>query len=279
MPRALWKGFVSFGLVMIPVSLYSGESPQAGLDLDMLDAHDLSRIRFKRVNEKTGREVAWGSIVKGYEFEKGHYVVLQPEDFKAAAADVVRGGIEITDFVDRDQISPVYYEKPYYLEPAKNGQKGYSLLREALRKSGRVGIAKVVIQTRQRLAALMPQGAALVLVTMRFGEEVRDAADLKLPPAGAKAAPRELDMAQRLIDDMTGDWDPSRYRDQYRDALRKVIEDRAHHPDGGKRRKPPEQEAPPESYNMMELLRRSVEGQKTASRRHARRPASRRKAG
>src|SRR5262249_18468375 len=159
------------------------------------------------------------------------YVVLEPEDFKAAAADIVRGGAEIVDFVEEADISPAFYEKPYYLEPAKNGEKGYILLRDALQKSGRVGIPKVVIQTRQHLAALMPRDQALMLVTMRFGAEVRDAQDLKLPPI-SKARPqgRELDMAQKLIDEMTTQWDPSKYHDEYREALRKVIEERLHEP-------------------------------------------------
>jgi DNA end-binding protein Ku len=282
MPRPIWKGFVSFGLVMIPVTLYSGESPQASLDLDMLDERDLSRIRFRRVNEKSGEEVPWASIVKGYQYEKDRYVILTPEDFKAAAADVVRGGIEIMGFVDRDQISPVYYEKPYYLEPGKNGEKGYMLLREALKKSGRIGIAKVVIQTRQRLAALMVDGAALVLVTMRFPEEVRDAGELKVPPAGtARARGKELEMAQRLVDEMSSDWHPEEYHDEYRAALRRVIEERAKSPEGGPKRRKPVPEAPPESYNLMEMLRKSVEGQKreVGSRRASRRGAPRKKAG
>jgi DNA end-binding protein Ku len=268
MPRPIWKGFISFGLVMIPVTLYSGESPQSSIDLDMLDKRDHERIRYQRVNEKTGREVAWSSIVKGYQYEEGKYVVLTPDDFKLAAKNAVRGGIEILDFVDQTEISPAYFEKPYFLEPGKHGEKGYVVLRETLKKSGRAGIAKTVIQTREHLAALLVEGNALQLITMRFADELRDASELKLPAGGARGSTREIEMAERLVQGMTSSWDPSKYHDTYREALTKIIKDKTRGPDDRPRRTKTAEEEPPESYNIMDLLQKSLEGKaKPAARR------------
>jgi len=254
---------------MIPVTLHSGASTKADLDLDMLDSKDQSRIRLKRVNESTGKEVPWGSIVKGYQYEEGKYVILTPKDFKAAAKDVVRGGIEILDFVDRDSISPRYFEKPYFLEPGKNGEKIYALLRESLRKSNRIGIAKIVLQTRQNMAALMVEDDALVLITMRFPEELREPADLALPAKGSlKASSKEVDMAMKLIDGMTGEWDPSKYRDEYTASLRAFIAERTKGPGGrpARKPKPEDDEELPETYNIMDMLRKSVEAAEKPAR-------------
>ena len=172
MARPIWKGHVSFGLVTIPVSLASLESPEGELAFTMLDRRDEARIKFRRVSEKTGREVPWGEIVKGYELDDGSFVVVAPEDLKKAAPKTTRS-IEITDFVDRAAIAPEYYERPYVLEPIEGGEKGYLLLREAMEETNRVGIAKITLHTRQHLAALMPVEKALVLNTMRFQTELQ----------------------------------------------------------------------------------------------------------
>jgi len=278
MPRPIWKGSISFGLVMIPVTLHSGASTKAELDLDMLDSKDQSRIRFKRVNESTGKEVSWASIVKGFQYEDGKYVILTPQDFKAAAKGVVRGGIDIIDFVDRDSISPRYFEKPYFLEPGKNGEKVYALLRESLRKSNRIGIAKIVLQTRQNMAALIVEDDALVLITMRFPDELREPSDLALPPkASLKASSKEVEMAMKLIDGMTADWDPSKYRDEYTASLRAVIKHRSKSPAGG----PPDPETEeddeiPETYNIMDMLRKSVDAAGKPARSASAKPPAKR---
>ncbi|MBC7772649.1 MAG: Ku protein [Pyrinomonadaceae bacterium] len=264
--RPLWKGHISFGLVMIPVSLFSGEAPQSQLDLDMLDEKDHARIKLLRVNENTKKEVAWKSIVKGYEYEDGKYVVLDKKDFEAAASSVTKG-VELLDCVKLDQVSPVYFEKPYYLEPAKGGEKGYVLLRDVLKRSGRIGIAKTVLQSRPHLAALIPQDNVLTLLTMRYPAQVRDPGDLHIPKSGGSASkptPREMDMAEQLVEGMATDWDPSRYHDEYREALDKVIKDKVG--SRGKKRKAAVEEVDelPPTYNIMDLLRKSVEGRSSA---------------
>jgi DNA end-binding protein Ku len=227
MPRAIWKGSISFGLVQIPVGLYSAEESDE-LSFTMLDKRDLSPIGYERVNKKSGKEVPWADIVKGYEYEPGEYVVLQKEDFTRAAPEATQT-IDIVDFVEREQIDPMYFDKPYYLAPQKPGAKGYALLREALQKSGKVGIAKVVIRTKQRLAAVIPHDEVLVLEVLRYPHEIRKTSGLELPGTGKKAGadPREVDMALRLVEGMSGDFDPTKYRDEYYDALMEVIEEKA----------------------------------------------------
>jgi DNA end-binding protein Ku len=223
--RSIWTGSIDFGLVTIPVKLHSAET-SSDLDFDLLDKRDLSRVRYKRVNEKTGKEVPWEDIVKGYEYEKGEYVALGDADFVNANVEATQS-IPITEFVERESISPIYFDKPYYLEPAKNGRRAYALLREVLHRSGKVGIAKVVIRSRQHLAALLVEGPALVVNLLRFAHEVRDPAALELPANGQKGAPispQELRMAEQLVQAMAGDWEPQKYRDDYHDDLLKMIE-------------------------------------------------------
>lgn len=285
MARSIWKGYITFGLVMIPVELRAAEEPTAELDLDMLDSRDLSRIRFVRVNESTGKETPWEQIVKGYKVD-GRYVVVEKEDFERAAAGVSKG-IEIVEFVDAEAISPLYYEKPYYVAPAKRGEKVYALLREALKKTNRVGIAKAVIRTRQRMAALTVIDDALALITMRFAEEVRTPEQAGVPEGGKKAtvSSKELQLAEKLIADMSAEWQPDEFHDEYTGTLRKAIQQRAKAPPGKKLPAPPKQEEPPESYKIMDLLKKSVEAGgrgRTASKpaaksRHT--PVRRRKAG
>src|SRR5437762_9068586 len=191
-----WKGSIDFGLVNIPVSLYSAETPSR-LDFDMLDKRDFSRVRYHRVNERTGKEVPWDQVIKGYEYEKGEYVALTDEDFRRANVESTQS-ISITDFVDLSEISPIYYDKPYYLEPVKNGRRAYALLRKIMKKTGKPGIARVVIRTRQHLAVLLVQRSLLMLNLLRFAHELRDASALDVPETGSKRAgvsDREVKMA------------------------------------------------------------------------------------
>jgi DNA end-binding protein Ku len=223
--RAIWKGSIDFGLVSIPVSLYSAEAP-ANLDFDMLDKRDFSRIHYRRVNEKTGKEVPWEQIIKGYQYKKGEYVALTDDDFRQANVEATQS-ITITDFVDAAEISPVYFDKPYYLEPIKNGRRAYALLREVMRKTGKVGIAKVVIRSRQHLAALLVDGPRLILNLLRFPHELRDPSGLEFPESRAKGteiSQQEIKMAERLVESMVGRWTPEKYHDEYRDDLLKLID-------------------------------------------------------
>lgn len=263
MARAIWKGFITFGLVLIPVEVYGAEAPGAQLDLDMLDARDGARIRYQRVNERTGKEVEWADIAKGYKLDDGTYVMVEPEDFKRAAADVTRG-IEIVEFVDRTEITPEYFEKPYLVMPGKGGEKVYALLRDVLERSKRVGLAKTVLHTRQHLGVLMPHadGETLLLITVRFPEELRGPKDVE--PEGGRGTPkisaREIALANTLVDQMSTAWQPAKFRDEYQAALRKFIEEKARN--GGKVTRPKEKPAAVATAtpDIMELLRKSLAG-------------------
>src|SRR5688572_24068558 len=225
MPRALWKGAISFGLVHVPVSLYPA-SRSEGLSFDMIDKRDFSPIGYKRYNKKTGEDVTRDHIVKGYEYEKGEYVVITDEDFKQANVEATQT-VDIVAFVDAASVAPYYYDTPYYLEPGKRGEKGYTLLREVLKKTGRVAIANVVIRSRQHLAAVIPVDRVLVMNTLRFANEIRSIDDLSLPEGGGKGlTDKEIAMGARLVDDMTEKWDPTQYKDTYSDDLMARIEKR-----------------------------------------------------
>lgn len=227
--RAIWKGSVSFSLINIPVALYPATRREE-LKFRLLRGSDLSTVNYKRVAEADGKEVPWEQIVKGYEYEKGKFVVLKDEDFKRADIEATQS-VDIMDFVELDEIDPIFFDKPYYLEPEKRGEKAYGLLREALKRSGKVGIAKVVIKTRQHLAAVKPEGELLVLELMHFAEEIIDTKELKIP-AGANIGAKELDMAEDLIEKMSDKWDASKYRDEYRHVLLEVIQEKVE--SGGK---------------------------------------------
>jgi DNA end-binding protein Ku len=222
--RAIWKGSIDFGLVNIAVRLYSAES-SGRLNFDLLDKRDFSRVRYRRVNEKTGREVPWDEIIKAHEYENDEYVALSDDDFAQANVQATQT-IAITDFVEAAEVSPVYYDKPYYLEPLKNARRAYALLREVLDKTNKVGIAKVVIRTRQHLAMLFADGPKLVLNLLRFSHELRDTSGLDLPKVGPKSAsvsPQEVEMAERLVETMESKWNPEKYHDEYRADLMKII--------------------------------------------------------
>lgn len=225
MPRALWKGAISFGLVHIPVSLYPA-SQSHGLSFDLVDKRDFAPVGYKRYNKRTGDEIAREHIVKGYEYAKGEYVVITDEDFKQANVKATQT-VEIVAFVDAAAVAPHYFESPYYLEPGKRGEKGYVLLREVLKRTGRIGVANVVIRSRQHLAAVIPVGEALVLDTLRWATELRPVNELDLPAMGqGDVSEKELAMAERLVEDMTEEWDPAQYRDTYSDDLLVRIEQR-----------------------------------------------------
>src|SRR5258706_1320228 len=221
--RSIWTGAIGFGLVNIPVKLYSA-TQSSSLDLDMLDKKDHSNIRFMRVNEKTGKEVTWENIVKGYKND-GEYVVLDAKDFEAASAKKTKT-IEISDFVKEDEVSSIYYETPYYLEPDKSGTRAYELLRQALQKTGKVGVASFVMRTKENLAILRSTKDLIILNKIRFEEEIRDFKDLALPEK-TDVKPAELQMAVTLINQLTGKFDISQYKDTYTAELLKLIHAKA----------------------------------------------------
>jgi DNA end-binding protein Ku len=223
MARALWKGAITFGLVNIPVDLYPG-ARSSTLDLDWIDKRDMSPVGYQRINKSTGKAVDKDQIVKGYQYAKGRYVILSDEDFKQANPKATQT-VEIQAFVDASEIAPQYFETPYRLAPGKRGDKGYALLRETLRETDKVGIAYVIIRTKQHLAALMVQGNALVLEILRWNDELLDAEEFDLPDKKV-ANPKELDLAKRLVADMTTDWKPEQYHDTYREDLEAQIQRR-----------------------------------------------------
>jgi DNA end-binding protein Ku len=266
MARPIWTGTLSFGLLNVPVSLMSGER-RTDLHFRMLDSRDRKPVRYERVNAETGEEVPWKDVVKAYEYDKGSYVVLEESDIKAAAPES-HETVEVETFVDAAAIDPRYYEKPYVLVPAKKAEKGYVLLRETLRKGNRVGIARVVIRTREYLAAVMPQGDALVLMLLRYPQELVDPADYALPEGKAsdyRVTAKELQMAEQLIDSMSGSWNPDDYKDEFRERLQAIIRKRVRRK-GGTAQIEDEAEAPEEAttnvVDFMALLQQSLDAKK-----------------
>jgi DNA end-binding protein Ku len=260
--RALWKGSINFGLVNIPVALYPAET-SSSLDFDLLDKRDFAPIKYQRINKQTGKEVPWSEIVKGYEFQKGEYVTLTDEELRSANVEATQS-IDILDFVDAAEISPMYFDRPYYLEPLKNGRRAYMLLRDVLAKSNKVAIARVVIRTREHLAAVMPQGPVLILNLLRFEHELRDSSGLDISEANSKGraiSASEIKMAERLIDAMSGPWDPAKYRDEYREDLEKLIDKKikSGRPTAVSTVKAPARKAGGQVIDIMSLLRRSVD--------------------
>lgn len=263
MARPIWTGTLSFGLLNIPVKLMTGER-RVDLHFRMLDSRNKAPIRYERVNEETGEEVPWKEIVKAFEYDKGNYVVIEEADIAAAAPDH-KETVDIDTFVDAAAIGPQFYDKPYVLEPGKKAEKGYVLLREVLQRTGKVGVGRVVIRTREYLAAVMPHEDALLLMILRYAQEIVDPADYKLPEGGLakwKISSREVDMAQQLIDSMSSDWEPERYKDDFRQRLHKVIEQRVKSKQvvrgkGGDESKLPENAAT-NVIDFAELLKRSL---------------------
>lgn len=262
--RAIWTGAISFGLVNIPVRIYSAVG-ETSLDLDMLSKKDMSPIRYARISKASGEEVEYKDIVKGYEIEKGHYVVLEDKDFEKASPKKIRS-IEIKNFVLENEIDPVYFDKPYYLEPDKNAEKPYALLREALKKSGKVGIAAYVLRNRERIGMVKVMNDVLILNQLRYHADIRDFNELKLPSAGI-IKPGEVEIAIKLIDQLTEKFKPQDFHDTYMEELKKLIEAKA----AGKTFRPAGGPEPVEMKDLMETLKASLSASKKEGSRH--RPA------
>ncbi|QGZ31007.1 Ku protein [Stutzerimonas stutzeri] len=267
MPRTIWKGAVSFGLVHIPVALVPATTRQ-GIDFDWLDKRSMDRVGYKRINKTTGEDIESENIVKGVEYEKGHYVVISDEEIKAAHPKATQT-VDIVAFVDAKDISFLYIDTPYYLTPDRRGEKVYALLRETLVQTGKVGIANVVLRNKQHLAVVMPLGKALVMNTLRWADEVRgvEYLEMKDEALNADLNPRELDMAKRLVEDMTEEWNPEQYKDTFQDQIMDLVETKAREGKleavGG-----PEEAVDRRSADVIdltELLKRSLAG-KTASK-------------
>src|SRR5918993_427796 len=221
MPRALWKGSISFGLVNIPIELHTAVRNHRPR-FRMLHAKDKSPVKFQRVCVRDGHPLTWDELVKGYEYEKGRFVVLTKDDFEAAALEKSRT-VDIIDFVEAEAIDDRFFETPYYLVPAKSGERAYALLREAIRQSKRVGIAKFILRDAQHLAAVEVIGDALVLTVMRFADELVDTKNFNFPPA-TNLRKNELEMAKALVNNLAAEWDPGKYTDQYRENLLRIIQ-------------------------------------------------------
>ncbi|HML94991.1 MAG TPA: Ku protein [Thermodesulfobacteriota bacterium] len=279
MARPIWKGHISFGLVSIPITLYSAEK-RFDLHFKLLDSRDKAKIRYSRINEVTGEEVPWDQIVKGYEYDDDKYVLIDEEEFKKVAVEATRT-IEIEDFVAQDSIDYVYFDKPYFVVPDKKNRKGYVLLREVLGNSGKVGIARVVIHTREYLSALFVMGDVLVLELLRFEQELRKPEEFELPEGSLsdfKVTKKEVELAEKLVEAMTVKWQPEKYQDEYRAELMEWIQKKAK---SGGVEVPPENEEPEEEgarvIDMMELLKKSVEGKGGGGKSRAKTTASRKK--
>lgn len=276
--RSLWKGAITFGLVHIPVGLYSA-TEESDVNFDWLDRRTMDAVGYKRVNKRTGRVIAKNDIVKGVEHGKGHYVVLSEDEIEEAYPRTTQT-IEIEAFVDMNEVPFVYLEKPYYTAPVNKGGKVYALLREALRETGKAALGKVVIRSKQHLAVVLPCGPALVLNLLRWGGEIRSWEDLQLPPRGkAGIKDAEMKMAKQLIADMSGDWSAEDFRDDFHDAIMKLVEAKAKA--GDTETVEPLEEAPAtqgaDVIDLTELLRRSLRGGK-ADAAPARKPAVRKAA-
>ena len=273
--RSLWKGAITFGLVHIPIGLYSA-TEESDLDFDMLDKRTMDRVGYKRVNKRTGREVEKDDIVKGIEYSKGHYVVLSPEEIEEAYPRTTQT-IEIESFVDIAEVPFVYLEKPYYTAPINKGEKVYALLREALRETGKAALARVVIRSKQHLAVVLPCGPALVMNLLRWGGEIRSWEGLQLPPEGRKAGIREAEMkmARQLIEDMSGHWSAQQFRDEFRDAVLNLVQAKA---EAGEGAEVQALEEAPEAggadvIDLTDLLRRSLRGGAAAAQEPPAKPA------
>ena len=267
--RTIWKGTISFGLVSIPISLYPA-SRREELKFHLLRASDLSRVNFKRIAEADGKEVPWDKIVKGYEYDKNKFVVLKDEDFCRVDVEATQT-VDIINFVRLDQINPLLFYKPYFMEAGKGGDKAYVLLRDALTASKKIGITKVVIKVRQHLAAIKPHQGGLILELMRFPEELLDASEVKAPTAKNVSQP-EMNMALQLIESMTTTWKPETYHDDYHEALEKLIESKVKH--GGEKLPAPKKARPPTNViDLVSVLQRSIKETQAKSK-----PAPRSKA-
>ena len=273
MARALWKGSISFGLVNIPIALYPA-TRRDELKFRLLRKGDLSPVNYKRVAEKDGKEVPWDQIVKGYEYEKGKYVVLKEKDFQRVDLEATQT-VDIQDFVDLDDIDPMFFYKPYYLEPQKGGDKAYALLRDSLQESKKVGIAKVVIKTRQYLAGVKPEDGVLVLELMHFADELADPGKLRVPKK-VEVGKKEMNMAKSLIGSMSDKWTPQKYHDEYREALRDVIEQKVKDGDQEIEEKPRRAPKATKVIDLVSVLQKSLD-QTGATKKHVKKSRAKHK--
>ncbi len=260
MARALWRGAISFGLVTIPVALYPAKSTQGDINFHMLHKDDLSRIHNKRVDDED-HEVPYEEVVRGYEYEKDQYVVIDEDDLRRANVEATQT-IDIMHFVDGRKIDIAYYDTPYYTEPSKAGRKAYALLRETLQRTQRVGVAKIVIRERQHLCALIADGPALLAYTLRWPYQLRDASDFDLPGEDLdklNVSPQELKMAEQLVEAMTADWEPDQYTDTYREDLLRVIEEKVKGGEVTEVAAPRPEAREGNVVDIMALLKRSME--------------------
>ncbi len=260
--RAIWKGSIAFGLVQIPVELYVAEE-STELSFRQLDKHDFSPVGYDRINKRTGKKVAWDDIVRGYEWDKDEYVVLSDAELESANVEATHT-IDIVAFVDEGEVDPVYFEKPYYVAPTKQGAKAYALLRATLSKNKQIGVAKVVIRTRQHLAALMPQGDVLTLVTLRFAHELRSPEDLPLPGRSLDklgVSDAEMRMAETLVRGMHDEWKPEQYKDTFRDDVLALVEKKVKAGEVNTITELPRERHEPKKSNvvdLMDMLKRSL---------------------
>lgn len=262
MPQAVWEGAISFGLVTIPVKLVSAEDRGSEIAFHNIDRKTMSRVRQKRVSETTDEEVPWEDVVKGYEYASGKYVVLEPSEIEAANPKATHT-LDIVAVVCRDCIDPPYFTRPYYVVPQPTGRKAYALLREVLRRHNQIAVARVVLRTRQYLAALFPEGDALVLDLLRYADELRDTGALELPSANLGelgVTEKEIELADQLVGALVEDWDPARYTDTYRNDLLDLIKKKVEEGGSTVTSMPGKEEAPSgQVVDIMELLRKSVE--------------------
>jgi DNA end-binding protein Ku len=280
MARPVWKGSISFGLVSVPVELYAAEG-RNDISFHLVDSRNSARVRYERVNEETGEEVPWDKIVKGYEYSDGSYVLLSNEELEHANREMTRT-IDIEQFVDVKDIDVRFFDRPYIVVPGKNGDKGYVLLREALSKTKMAGVATIVVRARQHLAALMVQDEALLLILLRFKQELRDIGDFDIPGGDlrkSKVSAKEVDLAAQLVEGMSAKWNPAKYHDEYRDELMKLIDKKIKSGKTEVIEEPEEDEteAEPKTLNFMDVLKRSVAAQ-TKSRGVKKRPAKKKAA-
>ena len=264
MSRAIWKGAVSFGLVYIPVELYSA-ARSSTLELSLLDRRDFAPVGYQRINKRNGKIVEWADIVKGYEYKKGEYVALSDEDFRQANVKASQT-IEITSFTNAADIAPEFYETPYYLAPTKGGEKGYTLLRETLVRTGKVAIGSIVMRGRQHFGVLGADKRALLFNTLRFAAELRPLDDLDLPSPKSKAAnvsPKEVAMAEKLLEEMSAPWEPKEYHDSYREDLMRRIQEKVRkrqtHVLTPKEKAPKEGRQSAQVIDLMAVLKKSLE--------------------
>ncbi len=255
--RGIWSGSISFGLLQIPVKLYTAESRSEEIHFRQLDKKDLAPIKYERVSSATGKPVAWKDIVKGYEYEPDNFVIIEPDELKQAAAKATQT-LDIQDFVPVDQIDPAFFETPYYLVPEKRSAKAYVLLREALKKKNALAVATFVLRTKEHLAALMPVGNAIMLEVLRYGHELRAPKDMPLPKKDASIGERELAMAEQLIDGMMTDWEPAKYKDRYHGVVLKMIAEKARTGSIKSLDPKPKGAAASEVVDLLDLLKQSV---------------------